>query len=71
MANKSFSISFGDNPFYTIFCLITAILGYALHHSILWAIVDFIFAPIVWIKWIICQEVTLSIIKHAFDWFFK
>jgi hypothetical protein len=24
-----------------------------------------------WIKWVICQEVNLSIIKQSFEWFLK
>jgi len=56
---------------YAIFSLLTAMIGYAIHHSIFWAIIDFIFVPFAWLKWIICQEVTLSVIKSAFSWFFK
>lgn len=47
----------------------TAMIGYAIHHSLFWAIVDYIFAPIAWIKWLICHEVTLAVIKQAFAWF--
>jgi len=53
-----------------IFGLLTAIVGYEIHSSIFWSIVDFLLFPLVWIKWIILHEVTLSIIKGAFDWFF-
>lgn len=56
---------------YTILCLLTAMIGHTIHKSIFWSIMDFIFAPIAWIKWIICEEVTLSIIKTTFSWFFK
>lgn len=62
------------NPFgfiYTILSTITAIIGYNIHHSIAWSIVDFIFYPIVWVKWLIFQEVNLTIIKQSFDFFFK
>jgi hypothetical protein len=53
-----------------LFCTSTAMVGYHIHHSVFWAIVDFIFAPIAWIKWLICQEVTLRIIKETFGFFF-
>lgn len=54
-----------------IFCTATAIIGYHMHHSLFWAIVDFVFAPLVWVKWLILHEVTLSIIRESFAWFFR
>ncbi len=56
---------------YPIFCIITAMVGYHIHGSIFWAIVDWFFAPLAWAKWLICQEVTLSIIKETFAFFFR
>ena len=53
----------------SIFSLLTAMIGYTIHHSFFWSIVDFIFSPIAWIKWILCHEVTLTIIKETFKWF--
>jgi len=62
----------GSSLLYTLFCVLTAMIGYNINNqSLFWAIVDFIFTPLAWIKWIICQEVTLSIIKHTFAWFFN
>jgi hypothetical protein len=46
-------------------------IGYNIHGSIGYAIVDFFFAPIVWIKWLIYHEVNLTIIKETFSFFFK
>jgi hypothetical protein len=54
---------------YTIFSVCTAIVGYAIHHSICWAICDFFFTPLAWIKWLALQEVNISIIKSAFSFF--
>ncbi len=54
-----------------LFAICTAIVGHAIHHSIWWSIVNFLFAPLCWAKWLICQEVNLSIIKGAFDFFLK
>lgn len=56
---------------YTIISICTAMIGYTIHGSLFWSIVDFIFTPLVWIKWIICKEVTLSIITKTFEWFFN
>ena len=54
-----------------IFSLPTAMIGYQIHSSAFWAIMDFLFWPIVWVKWFIFHEVTLTIIKEAFSWFLK
>jgi hypothetical protein len=54
-----------------IFSLPTAMIGYQIHSSGFWAIMDFIFWPLAWIKWFIFHEVNLTIIKSAFDWFLK
>lgn len=56
---------------YVVFCLITTMIGYTIHGSIFWGIMDFFFAPLAWIKWLVCHEVTISIIKETFPWFFK
>ena len=56
---------------YAIFSVMTSMIGYHIHHSIFWAIVDFIFTPIAWIKWFICQEVTMTIIRDTFSFFFQ
>lgn len=54
-----------------LFSTPTAIIGHAIHHSLFWAIVDFCFWPLAWMKWLICQEVSVSIIKGAFSFFLK
>jgi hypothetical protein len=55
---------------YLIFSIGTAMVGYTIHGSIFWSIMDFIFTGFAWLKWIIFQEVTLEIIKKTFAWFF-
>lgn len=72
MADKKATYNFKPISLPTIlFSLPTAMIGYQIHSSTFWAIMDFIFWPIVWIKWFIFHEVTLSIIKEAFSWFLK
>lgn len=72
MANRKITYNFKPISLPTIlFSLPTAMIGYQIHSSTFWAIMDFIFWPIVWIKWFIFHEVTLSIIKEAFSWFLK
>lgn len=56
---------------YLLVSIATAMVGYTIHHSIFWAVIDFIFVPFVWCKWLIFHEVTLSIIKQTFQWFFN
>lgn len=48
----------------------TAMVGYTIHGSIFWSIVDFFFVPIVWIKWFACREINWAIIQQTFPWFF-
>lgn len=55
---------------YPIFAVATAVIGMQIHGSVAWAIVDFLFWPLAWVKWLICHEVSLPIIKAAFAWFF-
>jgi hypothetical protein len=52
-----------------LFSLPTACIGHHIHGSLAWAIFDFLFWPGVWIKWVICQDVNISIIKETFSWF--
>jgi hypothetical protein len=56
---------------YFLFCVATAMIGYHIHSSLFWSMLDFIFAPLAWVKWFICQEVNVTIIKETFSFFFK
>jgi hypothetical protein len=38
---------------------------------VLFAICDWIFMPFVWIKWLVLQEVNVTIIRETFGFFFK
>jgi len=72
MSKNKVSVRVGGNGLlYTIFCVLTAMIGYTIHGSIGWAIVDFLFCPLAWAKWLVCHEVTLTIIKHTFSWIFN
>ena len=54
-----------------IFAIPTAIIGHSIHGSFWWTIFDLVFWPISWIKWAIYQEVNVTIIKNAFNWFLQ
>jgi hypothetical protein len=54
---------------YFLLSIATAMVGYTIHNSLFWSIVDFFFTPIAWAKWLICHEVSWSIIKHTFEFF--
>jgi len=56
---------------FSIIQIPTAIIGYEIHRSLFWSICDYIFFPLAWAKWLICQEVSISIIKSAFSFFLK
>lgn len=47
------------------FALATALIGHQIHGSVFWSIVDLIFPFFAWAKWIICKQVSVSIIKVA------
>ena len=55
---------------YLILAIFTATIGYNIHHSIGWTLVDFFFWPLVWVKWFAMHEVNLTLIKQSFSWFF-
>lgn len=57
--------------FYSVAGILTAIIGKTIHGSIFWAIMNFFFWWISWVKWLICKDVNISIIKESFDFFFK
>lgn len=71
MSNNNTNTFTVGRLFYIIIALFTSVVGYKIHGSIFWAIVDWIFWPFVWLKWFICQEVNISIIKEAFSFFLK
>ena len=56
---------------YSLICLATAMIGYQIHGSLFWSIIDFIFTPIVWCKWLIMHQVNISIVKETFNFFLK
>ncbi len=51
-----------------IFSIATGMIGYTIHGSIFWSILDGIFSLVAWGKWLICHEVTFPIIKETFSW---
>jgi len=54
---------------YTIFSVCTAMVGYQIHNSLFWSIMDFFFTIFAWCKWLICHEVNMTIIKQTFSFF--
>ena len=65
-------ITYYQSNYSCIIALIVGMMGYTLNdNSLFWGIVDGIFYPIVLIKWIICEELTLTLIKQTFPFFFN
>lgn len=61
-----------QSSFNTVLAVIVGMLGYRLNDdSLFWGIVDGLFYPIALIKWIICEELTLTLIKNTFPFFFN
>lgn len=55
---------------YMFIAVIVTMIGYTIHGSLLWSIVNYLFWPIAIVKWLICHELTLAVIKQTFAWFF-
>ena len=53
-----------------IFNVAVSMIGYTIHGSLFWSIVDFVFSPIVLVKWLICHEITFAIIQQTFSFLF-
>lgn len=68
MSNNNSNYSLG-NLLYTLIGIAVAFVGYKIHGSVFWAIMDWIFWPFAILKWLICQEINMTIIKGAFDFF--
>jgi len=51
---------------YIIFSVCTAMVGYTIHGSVFWSVVDFLFTIIAIAKWLIFHELTLSVVKETF-----
>jgi hypothetical protein len=45
-------------------------VGYHIHGSVAWSVVDFFFTPLAIAKWLVYHEVTASVVKATFAWFF-
>ncbi len=48
----------------------TAMIGHTIHGGWFWTLMNFIFWPLSWVKWLVFHDVTLAIIKRSFEFFF-
>lgn len=55
---------------YLILCTLTSIIGYNIHYSLFWSLIDFWLAPLIWVKWLVLKEVNITLINDSFNWFF-
>lgn len=51
--------------------VLTAMVGYHIHGSFFWAVMDFFFYPFAIIKWLITHELTGSVIHDTFSFLLK
>jgi hypothetical protein len=49
----------------------TAVVGNHIHHSVFWSVMDFMFWPFAWLKWLILQQVNIHIIRDSFAFFWS
>lgn len=68
--NKTTKVVFNSFTFICAVC--TAIIGYTINNgSIFWTIIDYMFWPVAIIKWLICHQLCMSVVKDAFSFFMK
>jgi hypothetical protein len=67
--NKTYNFRLGG--LYPIFAFCTAMIGYTIHNSVGWSILDFLFAPVAWMKWLVMHQVNITIIKETFSFFIQ
>jgi len=56
---------------YLLVCVATAMIGYTIHGNVGWSIIDFIFAPIALVYWLVTHQVDLTVLQHTFGFFMK
>lgn len=57
--------------FWFLFHVATAMIGHHIHGGFWWTLFDWIFAPFVLVKWLICHDVNITIIKETFNFFLQ
>jgi hypothetical protein len=57
--------------FYPVFGSLTSMIGYTIHKSVGWAIIDFLCWPLALDKWLIYHEITRSVIKETFNFLYQ
>lgn len=50
-----------------LFDVVIGMIGYTINGSIFWAIVDAIFSPLALIKWLVCHQLTLAVLRETFS----
>ncbi len=67
--SKTYNFRLGS--LYPIFAFCTAMIGYTIYSSVGWSILDFLFAPFAWMKWLVMHQVNITIIKETFSFFIQ
>ena len=56
---------------YWIAGLFTSIIGYEIHQSVFYGIMNLLFWPFTWAYWLLTKGVSISLIKQAFEFFLQ
>jgi shikimate 5-dehydrogenase len=56
---------------YLILCILTAMVGYTIHHNVGYAVLNFIFAPISIAYWLVTHQINISVLRETFSFFLK
>ena len=65
------NVNVGCSTPYFFFAVLVAMVGYQIHHSIFWAIMDFVFWPFAVVKWLVLHQVNKTIIEQTFSFFLQ
>lgn len=67
MSDQKISINWVPGPVRTILGILTAMVGFTIHGSIFWAVVDFFFWPVAVCYWLVTHTLTSSVLKSTFS----
>ncbi len=63
------SSSQSSGVLYLLAATCTAMIGHTIHGGIFWTVMNFLFWPLSWAKWLVFQDVTMPIIRSTFAFF--
>lgn len=60
-----------QNFLHTLLMVTTGMVAWTINHSVLWALLDALFFPVAWAKWLICHDVNMTVLHRTFDFLLR